>query len=489
MIGILLFILPLDATMLNYIHPTYEIKTTSSGVYKIEVTLKETADEKENFQKIREKVLLEESSKDPLMAMAFVLKLASEGDSQARDIITLYHAYKSFLKNHEKKQLLDSAKKIIHDKNADPLTREFANYIFFLLVGGRSDPSLENARRLLNQLIPGIEQTLTMKLPQKLYDEQEVKVSEMKSPYNAFPDIIQYKGSYYVAFREGNQHVGYEDRGKIRILKGNFCSKTKRWSWQNEALLSSDEYDLRDPKFFMTQHKLQIMVGGSKIDAQDKTIDMIPHVAILNQDQWTLLKVVIESSDNHEKGQWIWRVTWNPFDHQGYAFSYGKGDSLDLMKTMDGISFKKIAEVDKKPFTNLSEATIRFKSDGSALALIRSRKNGLIGSSSQVNGYQDWTLNSIPFRIGGPDFLMTKNEILWAGTRHFLLSEDSTLEELTILARMDEKALVPALIVKSSLDNSYPGMVLEDRSMTMVYYSADSEDKSNIYIVGIKLPN
>lgn len=352
------------------------------------------------------------------------------------------------------------------------------------------DPSLENARNLLNKLIPGIEQALTMPLPQKIYPEQEIIVPEMEGEHKAFPDLIKYKGYYYACFREANSHVSYQDFGKIRILKGNFDAETKIWKWENVALLSKQGYDLRDPRFFINRdNALQIMIGGSIINDKNETIMRTPHVAILKNDQWVILEAMTDPSANSATGQWIWRVTWNAYDNQGYALSYGKNSTLSLMKTADGIKFEKVVDITAAPLTDLSEGTLRFKPDGTAVALIRSRKNGIIGTAAPSDNYTKWSLSVLPFRMGGPNFVISKQQKMWAATRYFFLKENNILDEATIVGFMDEKSLTPALRLKSGFDTSYPGMVLEeDESLTLIYYSSESEKKSHIYITRIKFP-
>ena len=277
---------PLQATMLNYIEPTYEITPISPDVYKIDVNTKIGTGLTEKIEEIRKRILIQEADKNSLFAMAFIQKLASDGDTQALEIRQLYQAYHKFIENLDKNNLENICDIIINDKNADLLAQNFSKYIKAVLKGEEiDDPSLEEARVLLNKLIPNIEQTLTMKLPQKIYEEQEVKIPEMKAPHNAFPDLIKYNGHYYATFREANSHVSYNDFGKVRILEGDFNEETKTWEWKNVALLSKDGYDLRDPRFFVNQdNTLQIIMGGSIINDKDETAMMIPQVASLENE-------------------------------------------------------------------------------------------------------------------------------------------------------------------------------------------------------------
>jgi len=215
--------------MLNYVEPTYHSSTLPSGLYKIEVDVKIGTDTPppEKIEKFREEILTQEAEKNSLFAVAFIQKLAADGDSQAIEIRTLYQSYHKYFENLDRNQLLKSCDNLINDKNGNPLSQNFAKIIKAFLENHRIGSSLEEARILLNKLIPGIEQTLTMKPPQKVYEEQKVIISEMFAPYNAFPDLIKHEGAYYATFREGNSHGGYNDFGKIRILKGHFNQKNQ----------------------------------------------------------------------------------------------------------------------------------------------------------------------------------------------------------------------------------------------------------------------
>ena len=79
---------------------------------------------------------------------------------------------------------------------------------------------------------------------------------------------------------------------------------------------------------------------------------------------------------------------------------------------------------------------------------------------------------------------------MWAATRYLFLNPDNTLDEATIVAYMDEREhLVPLLRLQSNLDNSYPGIVLEeDGSITVLFYSSEPGGRSNIYVTRVKLP-
>ena len=86
--------------------------------------------------------------------------------------------------------------------------------------------------------------------------------------------------------------------------------------------------------------------------------------------------------DDPLNDQWIWRVTWKKDAAYGLAYritdfnNFQKPWVLSLFKTNNGLDFEKIVTFDIKKFP--SEGTIRFDSDGKAVALLRRATDGLI---------------------------------------------------------------------------------------------------------------
>jgi len=487
--------------MLNYVDPIYDIVEVIPNIRLIDVGL--TLAKSEVQEKDRIKILYQEAEKSSLFSIAFVQKLASLGDEHAKEIRSIYQAYSQYLENTDIAVMQNVCDEIIQN-SPFTLPKEFARYLLAIIANQGIDPKFVEGRELINMLIPSIERTLKAVPLEKISEEQEVLVPEMKEfRHKAFPDLIKFDGVYYAAFREAAHHVGFGDLGAIRILKGTYDPNRKKWKWANMQRLVDHSYDLRDPRFFVNhENKLQLVLGGSIINEMDETVWMAPHGAILEDGYWQLFKAIVDASADGESGQWIWRVTWNPFDNNGYAFSYGKDVfSLSLVRTADGKTFEKVTDVACEPLTDLSEATIRFKADGTAIALIRARRNGIIGISKPTDGYCIWTFSVIPFRLGGPNFVFSVDEdddeyenddddeqAMWAVTRYIFLHEDNVVDEATIVASMTPHELTPLLRLKSSGDGSYPGIVLEkDGSLSILYYSSPLVNTSNIYITRVRV--
>jgi len=472
--------------MLNYTDPVYEIVEKTSGIRRVEVDV--TYCKSETNEEERIKILDKEAKENSLFSMAFVQKLANDGDKHAKEIQAIYHGYKQYMENGDFTALKNICNRILKSKNPYTFPKDAARYLLALMAKQPVDPQLKKAKNLLNKLIPGLEKTLSKAPWQKIDKEQKITIPKRKGcKHNAFPDLIKFGNAYYAAYREAKSHVGYGDLGAVRILKGYYEPKAKIWKWNSMQLLKDAAYDLRDPRFFVDhENALRILCGGSLIDENDETISMAPHVAALKNKRWHMEKAIVDPSANGTNGQWIWRVTWNSFDNCGYAFSYSE-KAFSLVRTLDGRTFEKVTEITFDNVTEASEATIRFKADGTAVALIRARRNGVIGISNPAHDYRIWKFHVIPFRIGGPNFVFSHDEkSMWAATRHFFLHPDNDIEEATILASMDQKELIPSLKLRSSYDSSYPGLVLEeDGSLTVLYYSSTVKGASSLYITRV----
>jgi|GEM_PF-1727247 len=436
--------------------------------------------------------MLKEASKSSLCGAAYMHKLAANNLLFAKNAAAIYKGYHAFCADRHQSHLENVSKAIINDPDADEFSLEMARYVIAILEN--RNPQDSKGKAFIKALLPSFKKTVLSEAPTKLYAEQDVRVPEMTGLHCAFPDLIKFNEVYYATFREGKNHVDADDRGVIRILRGEFDSHSSTWNWQNAGTLTSLEYHFRDPHFFVNGNKQLCMVfNGSVIDEKCQTSKMVPHVATLEENAWNTQKIDLESS--HAKGEWIWRVTWNPHDNHGYGLAYNidsseSGAKLSLVKTHDGVHFERVASV---AYTGLSEmlneATIRFKDDGTLVAFIRSQKHGLIGRASPKSHYKDWSFDVIPFRVGGPNFLFSqREEKMWAATRHLFLTPENIIDETTILASLRGKKLVPLLQLKSEGDASYPGMVLEDDgSLTVLYYTSNPDHKgATIRIVGLR---
>jgi hypothetical protein len=306
--------------------------------------------------------------------------------------------------------------------------------------------------------------------------------------HNAFTDLIRFQDRWFCTFREAEGHVGGD--GRLRVLVSRDGE-----TWESAALLSEEGIDLRDPKLSITpEGKLMIVAGGSVYQGTKVLKGRQPRVAFsADGRQWTSTQRVLG------EGDWLWRVTW----HQGtcYGVSYhpvtpGQATdspaaawTLTLVSSPNGIDFKPITKLEVPGRAN--ETTLRFLANGEMMSLVRREEGntlGWIGTSRPP--YRDWQWSETKMRLGGPNFIQLADGSLWAATRHYggqLADGTPVPKASTVLCSMTADSLTPVLLLPSSGDTSYAGLVWHEGLLWMSYYSSH-EGKSSIYLAKIRLP-
>lgn len=473
----------IDSPPPAYEAPAFSIQN-KDGFFHVEVKASER-----DLEKLRLSMICE-AKKSSLMGMAYVNHLAKDPEnSLARDAALLCSGYRKNFADRDSNALLDVCNSIIDADGSDILAIEMAQYMKDQLLGIKS-PKTEG-RTFIKSLIPSLHKTLTLQPPEKIYAEQKVQIDDMTEAHYAFPDMIKYRGVYYICFREAKSHAGYGDFGKVRILSGNYCPQDNSWEWKHVAKLQSDVYDFRDPKFFVGPNdQLHLIFDGSVFNKKNQTINLVPHIAKQEGNDWNVQLADVDSSTSGAIGQWLWRITWNQKLNCGYGFSYDKDKNIYLMKTVDGVKYEKVTVITNEMLPNdaLNESTIRFKDDGTAIAFIRTTRNALIAKASMESDYKEWSVEVVPFRVGGPNFIISNDGAkLWAATRHLFLTEDNALDETTVVGLLDEKHFTPLTELKSYGDSSYPAMVPEDDdTFTVAYYTSSIDGKSEIRITRLR---
>ena len=304
--------------------------------------------------------------------------------------------------------------------------------------------------------------------------------------YSAFPSIARYQDALYVSFREGVSHIFDENgiaAGKTRILRS-----TDGEHWESVALLEKEGYDLRDPKLSVTADGRLMVIQGGSVYVDKKLLRRIPQVSF-STDGRTFSDPEPVDYPIPDGFAWFWRMTWH--EGTGYTVSYGEpgGTGLELLKTADGLHFEKITGIELDGFPN--ETTVRFLPDGKMALLIRREKEdkkACLGISEPP--YTDWTLKPLPFQIGGPELAVLPDGSLVAGGRAYF--EDGEMK--TCLWRGNEEGdFEPWMTLPSGGDNSYPGFLIEDGQLNVVYYSSheltfpDGRPRAGIYLARIPL--
>jgi hypothetical protein len=303
--------------------------------------------------------------------------------------------------------------------------------------------------------------------------------------HNAFTDLIHWRGAWWCTFRESEGHVGGD--GKIRVITSKTGDK-----WESAALVEEKDIDLRDPKMSITpDNRLMIVCGGSVYLGTKDLKGRQPRVLFSKDGKdWTAPEKVLA------EGDWLWRVTW--YNKKAYGVSYhtitpdnsgaakpGKPSPewrLQMHSSTDGLKWELVSnmEVSGRP----NETTLRFLPNGDAMAMVRREAGngkGWVGVAHPP--YTQWTWHENTHKFGGPNFIRLPDGSLIGGTRDY--SKPGKVS--TLIARMTPDKLDPIANLPSSGDNSYPGLVWQDGTLWVSYYSSH-EGKTSIYLARLKVP-
>jgi len=300
-----------------------------------------------------------------------------------------------------------------------------------------------------------------------------------KGEHNAFTGLIRYKSYLYCTFREAKHHVPKDTSGNgtVRIIRS-----ADGVNWESVALLRSSVYDLRDPKLSVAPGKrLMVTMGGSHyINGTLK--GMMPHVSFSDDgSNFSAPEPVKIQDDVKSDYDWIWRVTWKGKTGYGIVYQSHKPDNIvRLLATSDGISYRQVNHFEISSLPN--EATVRFDRDNNMLILLRreAKANGMFGKSAPP--YTEWNWTELPYRLGGPDFLVLRNGNLIIGTRVYGSGSSTTAIYLT----SPEGTIIKQVDLPSGGDTSYPGLLIH-KNMLMVSYYSGHEGRTSVYLSGIPL--
>ncbi|MCG2460412.1 hypothetical protein K8352_06610 [Flavobacteriaceae bacterium F89] len=291
--------------------------------------------------------------------------------------------------------------------------------------------------------------------------------------HNAFTSLIEFNGKLYCAFRESVGHVS-DINGSIRVITSGDGQ-----NWKSVALVSELGTDLRDPQLSVTpDHRIMLNMGGSiytagKLTAMSPKVSFSnPNGAAFSSPQNVAIDPVIKTGKD-----WLWRATWH--DGKAYAGVYqpSKEKSVQLLVSEDGVDYKYLTTFD---VNDGNETTLRFNKNDEMIAVVRrgGKNNGAIGVSPPP--YKNWRWNELGIRLGGPDLMVLDDGSLLCATREYLPSKAQT-----IIAKVQTSGKATKLLtLPSGGDCSYPGLLMQDDTLLVSYYSSH-EEKTAIYLARV----
>lgn len=297
-----------------------------------------------------------------------------------------------------------------------------------------------------------------------------------QAPHNAFTDLIRFRDSWYLVFREAGMHgvpPAGTAGGRIRVLRS-----TDPFQWTSVALLDFGfDQDLRDPKLSIRPDGVLVLLCAAAPTASPERRQSLVFFSRDGTD-WK------EPQPVAEPDVWLWRLTW----HRGMARGVGYGRRPDrrhtrLYESPDALRFRVTVErLYEEGYPN--EASLLFLEDDRALCLLRrdgpGQDSALLGLSSPP--YTRWSWRDLGRRIGGPALIrLPEGPILTAG-RSYEGGTRTTLSWLDV----DNGRLVERLVLPSGGDSSYPGLVWHENRLWVSYYSSH-EGRAAIYLAQVKV--
>jgi len=285
-----------------------------------------------------------------------------------------------------------------------------------------------------------------------------------KAPHNAFTSLARYKGSWYCAFREGENHVGTD--GKIRVL----VSRNGK-TWKSAALFERKGIDLRDPSLVITPDNTLMLHIGASLYREGKHLGFKPAVVLTeNGKNWS------EFHDLDFNNKW----PWHPFCNGQEIFIVAYGKAPSLYKSKDGQNYEWICDFKLEDFAN--EAALCQSDNDTLLALIRrdrGDKHAFIGKA--ISPFTEWQWEECDYFVGGPAVIVLPDGRILGTGRTFIDGEAKT-----VLAIVSDEGFKPVLILPSGGDCSYAGIVWNKNKLWISYYSSH-EGKAAIYLAKIKI--
>ncbi len=293
--------------------------------------------------------------------------------------------------------------------------------------------------------------------------------------HNAFTSLIFFRGSFYCAFREGENHV-YGSDGVARIIRSG-----DGIAWEPVALIARKGFDLRDPKLSVTPDgRIMVIIGGS-VYKEKELLGQQTHVSFsdhsgINFSEPVPVALPAEVRSNRD---WLWRVTWHRKTGYGVVYHSSPERTISLVKTNDGINYELVTKLEMNGGPN--ESTVRIMSGGEMIIIVRreeDNREGMFGRS--MPPYGEWQWRSLGIRLGGPDFIAVRRNLLVMGTRVY----DEKGNFTAIFAGDRSGNFSEIITLPSGGDNSYPGFVYRKNRLYVSYYSSH-EGKASIYFAEI----
>ncbi|QDT83812.1 hypothetical protein [Gimesia chilikensis] len=298
--------------------------------------------------------------------------------------------------------------------------------------------------------------------------------------HNAFTDMIEFKGKYYLTFRTCPGGHMLFPTSRILIMQSD---DTKTWKQVDE--FSVPKRDVRDPHFLIFKDKLFVYTGTWYCgDSAPKTRTINEHLgyAVWSADgeKWSK-PIMLEGTYGH----YIWRAA--AYDGKAYLCGrrirhFAKDDQgrelieTAILESDDGLVWKTASLFNERQG---DETAFLFEKNGDLLAIGRSGSNPAWVMRSRPP-FDHWDRKQLDRYIGGPLLAKWGDRYVVGGRQR----KDG--KYVTSLYWFKDNQLHEFATLPSGGDNSYPGiLVLSPDHAVISWYSSHEKDKNGKTITAI----
>ena len=295
-----------------------------------------------------------------------------------------------------------------------------------------------------------------------------VKVYE-DGRHNAFTDLVEWRGEYYVAFRNASSHFDpTKADGRIFIMKSKDLT-----NWAKVGEIHVEGWDNRDPKLYVLGDKLYLFTQSWSPEEKTHRTFMF-----YTQDgsKW---------EGPHDCGEYVY---WRPRYFAGYTYvaAYrgwkgGEEGVVHLLKSKDCANWELVTIMAKGDYVNETDL---FFIDNEAIAFSR-RERGARTTLMLKSKYPftEWRSKELSEIIQSPAILKHRGMTLLAGRYVDKELKKPSKTALFTLINGDVRLIYE---FPSGGDNAYPGLLEVGDGLIAVSYYSSHETKSkttaNIYL-------
>ena len=332
-------------------------------------------------------------------------------------------------------------------------------------------------------LVPGLARAQS-DLP--TLEVREVRRAFHNGEHNAFTDLCEFRGRYYLAFRSCPDGHGVNPTASIIVLGSD---DTREWT--PVVQFSVAKRDTRDPHFLVFNDRLFVYTGtwycgDGKPDRYDANEQLGYAVWTEDGRAWSE-PTMLEGTYGH----YIWRAA----AHDGKAYLCGRrkhqfarteeaGDAAmitesALLESDDGLIWR------TRGFFQLiagNETAFAIEPEGRIVAVARSGGSRPAQICRSDPPYQQWQRVDLDRNVGGPLIAKWNDRYLVGGRKTVGGSPR------TVLSWLEGDQLHDVVELPSGGDNSYPGFVQLDADRALIsWYSSHEKDDRGRSITAIYL--